>query len=669
MENVAKDRPNRTRRLAWAIGLVVLMLVLLYVLVGRRGSSIDKPYPVSNARYAPGFLESLMASLNLREYPPLYMSTQEETALLACINLSKLTNHSVNGVAKFEDPQVKGQLLSWRKKMASPFYAEFLLAKWHERQDETTEAEHWMTQALEHAPIVLIRKYESLDGKPLANTPVGRLGVECRMKTPTSTNVGPTLEYIDLTTDAQGRVFLPCYDTRIRCSSVQWPEGYEIETGRHGYLKIHARYSLLPTIYAWRRDQPRPATDLPPSEFYDYRNAQQVQGLTHRVGEAEFRINRCFRQDNDGTILATDGRVALGQADVGAVPAFPEPHACLDQAVVRFQRSTLSGHHILQTRLFDHRTRALLTKYHAPTAFSYDGDGEIALKSFAWPLPELLDVWFWVTTFDSQEKVQNVPAQVGATAEFAHYKAELTHLHNGTRPSSSSGNTVTFGPPYKGGEDGLQAAFKITAKMKGSDNEYGRVIAVYKNGARVMNDRAVYPHNSAMVCRFPMTLADLDHFELCPVGREQWFFFEGVRLPAIADRDLAESWEVTIPTGGQTGTFAAPPTQPAHVTVSVLAGRNSMSYSNRSVPGLGSYTHWRYGDQDRDLETYATVVRDMKGLTNRMLRTEIIPLGANNQPLAESRGSGQSGSITHANFPVPAEKIHAVRIRLSLDAN
>ena len=570
MERSAKPRSHRTKRIALGAGLALLVCLLVYVLAGRRGSDIDHPYPVSDTAYAPGFLESLMASLNLREFPPFYLDAPQEAALIACINLSGLVHQSVDGVAEFDAPQVRDQLVAYTLKMSPPFCAEFLLAKWHERQGNAAEAKRWMDQALEHAPIVLVRQYQFMDGKPLAHTNVGRLGVECRMRTATSTNTSQTLEYIDLTTNAQGHVLLPCYDTRIRCNGVQWPEGYEIETGRHGYLKIHARYSLLPTIYVWRKNRPRPPTDLPPSEFYDYRDAQQVTGLTHSVNEAEFRIDRCFRLDNAGTVLTTDGRNAITPTARTATPSFSDQHASFDQAVIRFQRSTSSGHEILQVRLFDHRTRALLSKYHAPAAWSYDGQDEIAVRSFAQPLPRLVDVWFWVTMFDSQDKKQKVLPQVGATAELAGYKAVLTRFHGGHSSHASRFGAAPPGPVGQKDESSLQVAFQITPKLKQSYDEHARIVAVHKDGSRIMVWQPIYPVKNVLVCDVPMRLSDLDHFELHPIGREQCFFFDGVRLPAVADRVLSDSWQITIPTGGQTGTFTAPQLDPARLAITVL---------------------------------------------------------------------------------------------------
>jgi hypothetical protein len=636
----------------------------------RRGSTIRNPRPVADADYQPGFFESLARALKLREYPPLRLDAWEETALTTCINLSRRINHSVNGVAKFDAPEVRSQLLTWQQKMSRPFYAEFLLATWHERQGDAAKARRWKERALEHAPVVLVRRYEFMDGTPLAHTSVGTLGVECRMKTATSSNTAHTLKYIDLVTDKKGQVYLPCYDTRIRCNSVQYPKGYEIETGWHGYLEANARYNRLPTIYVWKKGRPRPPTDLPPSEFYDYRDACQADGLTHRIGHTEFRIARCFRLRQDGTVSATDGRGPAGLPGEEAAPSFEAAHACLDQAVVRFERNTRSGHAILQVRLFDHRSRALLTKYHAPAAWSYNGRDAIYVKSFARRLPDNLDVWFWVARFNPQEQTKEVPPDIGAEAEFVDYKAVLTHVHGGTRPYSARGGAITFSQPATEEDSSLQVAFRITATRARREGESARVIAVSQDGSRLMGDRVIYPSNSTFVCDFPIHLSELDHFELHPIGQEVCFFFDSVRLPDADDRELAESWQVEIPTNGQTGSFATSQTDPAELKVTILRGRNSMSFGTRQRSGdpVG-HAYWAYGSEGRDVDTHSTIVSEKTGLSARMLSIEIVPLGADHTPVGTSRGFGQSGGVFFRAFNVPTQRIHAVRIVVSWSAN
>jgi beta-lactamase regulating signal transducer with metallopeptidase domain len=659
---IVNPRSHKAARVGILAGLALIALALVTLPMWRSGSTLDNPRPVTAASYGPGKLESIGVAMNLRDHPRLSLDPGQEAALKACFETSRL----VLSVTGKTTPEARDKLLDLQKTMSPSFYPEFLLAQWYRRNGQPDEADRWMSRSLANAPVVLVRKYQFMDGRPLANTEVGTLGVECRMKTATSSNAYQVLEYPGLVTDGKGRVQLPCYDTKIRSNGVQWPKGYEIETGRHGYLELHGRYCLLPTIYVWEKGSPRPATTLPASSFYDYRNAQQAQGLKHSVGGTEFRIERCFRSAADGSILATDGRVPLTDHPNAKAPLMPQPHESLDQAVISFQRSRLSGHEIIQVRIFDHRSRALLTKYHAPADWDYAGADEIRLKSFGRPLPDRVDVWFMVASFGAQDKKQIVPAKVGSSATFENYKAVVTHVHDGRRGYSINQGKISFNPPRSESRDGLQVAFQISPRARADKGSYARVAAVTTDGMRLFEDRVVYARNRHFLADFPFEMKRLSHFELYPVGRETSFFFDGVRLPESEQRSLAQTWATVIRTEGREGRFTSDPAGPAQFAVTVLPGRNSMS-SSSSFGGLDlrPVMQWTYGQENRDMDTRATVVSEMRGLSSRMLRTELEALGADGEVLDSNEGGSFGPAHVYFVFRTPPSRIHAVRVRLT----
>jgi beta-lactamase regulating signal transducer with metallopeptidase domain len=669
MQRIMSPRTRRAAGIGICAGLVLLVLAVVFMPMWRSNATINNPRPVTDTGLSPGPLQSLAIGLNLQKYPRLEMDARQEADLKACIKLSRLTNSSVNGKPRFDEPEVKEELLALQQGMLDPFYAEFLLSKWHERNNETDQAQQWMQQSLDHASAVLIRRYQFMDGRPLAHTPVGRLGVECRMKTATSSNGYNGLEYISLITDEKGQVYLPCYDTKIRCNSVQHPRGYEIETGRHGYLELHARYCLLPTIYVWKKGHPRPATSLPTSAFYHYKEATQAKGLKHRLNHASFRIERCFRLNGDGSIAATDGRQAISLTPDEQTSQFPERHASLDQAAIRFKRDSLSGHEILQARIFDHRTRALLSQYHAPAAWDYNGQDEISFKSFGRTLPERVDVWFWVTQFGPEDMRQTVPAQVGATVEFQDYRALLSDLRGAVTSYSTTPNgIISVKADAREDDSRILAAFMITPKRSRRNRDYARVAAVCKDGTRILYDRVIYLQNRSIACDFHMKLSELDHFELYPIGQESYFYFDGVSLPRGQGRPLEDSWEAVIDTQGQTGPFPAAQSGPGKVIVTVLPGSSSMSHTSRQLLNSHSQAQWSRGEKIRNPDTESTLVCELRGLSARMLKTEIIPLDVNRQPIEDSSGFGRSGSVVYRQFRVPASDIQSVHVKLTWSA-
>jgi len=657
---------SKSRRNILITGLILAGCLLVFLLMWRSGSSLENPSLAKASDHDSYLLDSIAKALRLWDYPRLNLDTVQEGALLKCIGISRLVNSFVNGTAKFDKPEVKEQLLALRDEMKPGFYPEFLLAYWCQRKGQIDESRRWMEQSLEHAPVVLIREYQFVDGRALADTEVGKQGIECRMKTATNSNQSHVLLYPGLITDSQGRILLPCYDTEIRSSSVTYPKGYEIETGRHGYLTLYGDYCQIPSIYVWNKGSPRPVTSLPASSFYDYHNASQAQGLKHRLGVAEFAIERCYRWTGAGTVLATDGRTAVEEPKLTSLPQLPQPPTAMDQAVIHFKRDKLVGHEIYKVRIFDHGSRTLLSNYHAPAAWDYQGMDEIKLQSLGKPLPDSVDVWFYVTSFNEHEKKQIVPLQIGSTVEFEGYKASLTHIHSGTRSYSSSAKGITFQKGSREDDYSMQVAFKITPRGNVSGGLEARVAAVTIDGKRFFCDRVIRSGNRNFVVDFEVALGEVKHLELYPLGKEEFFFFNDVRLPEIQDQTLDQSWSTVVETHGQQGSFSNASVEPAQVTVSVFPGNNSMSMESYSEGLLTRRLNmrWRYGQENRNMDTYATIVCEMKGLSSRMLKTEFEALGANGEVLDGGRSS-LGGTMTYRHCKVALNQIQAVRVRLS----
>jgi hypothetical protein len=67
------------------------------------------------------------------------------------------------------------------------------------------------------------------------------------------------------------------------------------------------------------------------------------------------------------------------------------------------------------------------------------------------------------------------------------------------------------------------------------------------------------------------------------------------------------------------------------------------------------------------MDTHTTMLCEMKGLSGRMLATEIVPFGAAGTAYEESVSMGRMDRLCHRSFAVPVHRVQSVRMRLRLD--
>jgi hypothetical protein len=177
---------------------------------------------------------------------PLKLSPDEEAAVTQCVKLMMRLNHSALGPkAGMREPAVRDELGSILRQHPDLFYAEYALGLWHQLHGESSDADRYFKLAYRHAPVVLVQTYQFDDGRPLANTPVGMIDIECNRVE--NGNLDPHLHlfFPAQTTDDRGRVYLPVYDTVYRVSSMTYPGGYNLTTATLGWFES-SKLGLLP---------------------------------------------------------------------------------------------------------------------------------------------------------------------------------------------------------------------------------------------------------------------------------------------------------------------------------------------------------------------------------------------------------------------------------------
>jgi hypothetical protein len=185
---------------------------------------------------------------------PFHLSLDEEADIRACLELGHRVGGTFNGKSYFAGDNVRQHLEELMQPRLHFFYAEHLLGLWNEMNDRKDRARELYQQALEHAPIILVQRYEHEDGRPHAGALVHHLGIECNRVENNGLDPRLVLDFYNLTTDSDGCVRLPVYDTVYRLSSASIDiGGLEASYPTLGWFKAQTRVALLPPAKVARK--------------------------------------------------------------------------------------------------------------------------------------------------------------------------------------------------------------------------------------------------------------------------------------------------------------------------------------------------------------------------------------------------------------------------------
>lgn len=235
--------PSRPR---WRIPLLVLIGI---VAVGGKWLLRPDPGPqpvVETTLETSALTKFLSGGRNWRNLP-FTLDPDEREDLAVCLHLAADVRTTFNGVSSFADPSAKAQLDAVLKRRPEFFYAEYLLGLWHAMNGETDRAAQYYARALEHAPVVLVQRYELPDGRPLTGGRIDTFQVECNRVQNGSLNPSLKLTFFDLTTDREGCIRVPVYDTVYRLFNTSHPDGFVATYPRLGWFESKGRVGVLPT--------------------------------------------------------------------------------------------------------------------------------------------------------------------------------------------------------------------------------------------------------------------------------------------------------------------------------------------------------------------------------------------------------------------------------------
>ena len=131
------------------------------------------------------------------------------------------------------------------------FYAQFLLATWHNVNRDSSRANELYQQAFELAPKVLVIQYHDPNGRPVADLELGTIEIGCDRVVDDGTRLDQrlVLAYPMQQTDAAGRIYLPVYDTTYRPVTLPQPVGYNIHyRPKEGWFSLPSRLGAIHAV-------------------------------------------------------------------------------------------------------------------------------------------------------------------------------------------------------------------------------------------------------------------------------------------------------------------------------------------------------------------------------------------------------------------------------------
>jgi hypothetical protein len=237
-------------------------LILLLIVVGIAAGAViclfrpdPGPQPVVETTLETSSLMKFLSGGRNWRNLPFTLDAAEREDLAVSLRLAGDVRTTLNGVSSFSDPSARAQLEAVLARRPDFFYAEYLLGLWHAMNGDAARGHTHYARALEHAPVVLVQRYELADGRPLVGARIDTFQVECNRVQNGSLNPSLKLTFFDLTTDAGGSIRVPVYETVYRLFNTSHPDGCTATYPRLGWFESPGRVGLLPAARVQREPE------------------------------------------------------------------------------------------------------------------------------------------------------------------------------------------------------------------------------------------------------------------------------------------------------------------------------------------------------------------------------------------------------------------------------
>ena len=264
--NSEKGAPIAGWRVLVTMALLIAAIVAVGYIAARHARDARRNQPPLSWQQRADWPDTSVRQTSLRATPVQAFLEDTEWRELH-LTLDPETQRTIQTLADrarhpdFTEPATRRQLEAVREKQPDLFYATYLLATWHQANGHADKAAALYERAIADAPRVIRQRYITPRNRPLTDLPVGRIEVICYRIKNDQLNDTLQLVYPVLTTDEQGYVYLPVYDTVYEIGARAEPNGYKVRYGDVRAFRFPGRVGTLPPAMVDRRPN---STTAPP---------------------------------------------------------------------------------------------------------------------------------------------------------------------------------------------------------------------------------------------------------------------------------------------------------------------------------------------------------------------------------------------------------------------
>ena len=396
-----------------------------------------------------------------------------------------------------------------------------------------------------------------------------------------------------------------------------------------------------------------------------YEQAPAYHGRTATIIDNKIEVRSVTRLQRDGTLTTESGDGQAIDTDVPYVKELTNATDWLDVVQVDLAPDE-ELIDLVEVRVFEHNSRELLFHTDPAYAWSIKKGNVIQIYGIGKPLPDEVDLWFRLYSYQPDEPVRMLSPASGESVSLDDVKLTIDEIQTGFTGWSSSLGLYPVEGKYHA-DCSMQVSWEVT-KPDTEPITY-QMVARGKDGRRVYSDylyRFERNYHKRSI-QFPMALEELDSIEIRQSRGRKRFFFDGLKLPKLTqpNAQLAPLPSFVIKPNGKAIHVSSQELAPLSVDIEVLdgmtaSGTQGASHGSALIP---------YPDGPRELgESFSVVIKSKGFGSNGFVldfRKRGNPIWISGRSMGAPSSSSASSSleaILAKNYHVPIATVDEIRL-------